>query len=157
MALIFNPAVVTTPREEMVRRALAIGIKREAIEKVLDEAANDEIFLSECGTYQVHVGRNCPNGFGGEPMTRLSIKRVDREPLQDWRVLQEIKNAIMGDECEAIELFPAESRLVDTANQRWLWCFNNPKVRVPIGFTERAVANDAVPMEGVKQRPRPED
>jgi hypothetical protein len=41
-------------------------------------------------------------------MVCLSAKRVDREPLQDWRVLQEIKNALVGEECEAIELFPAE-------------------------------------------------
>ena len=84
MALKFHPAVVTTPREEMIRRALAIGVKREAIEKVLDEGANDTVFLSECGTYQVTRRDNTPNGFE-EPMTCLSIKRVDREPLQDWR------------------------------------------------------------------------
>ena len=153
MALKLLPAEAKTSREEMMRRCVAAGFPREHAGRVIEEVYKGELFLSECGTYQVSVNRNTPNGFDTE-MTCLSIKRVDKEPLQDWRVLQEIKNAIMGNECEAIELFPAESRLVDTANQRWLWCFDDPRVRVPVGFTDRAVQNDAAPMEGVKQRPR---
>lgn len=150
--LTFLPAVVTTSKEEMLRRAVAAGHDRDLAERVIAENAKDEVFLSECGTYQVTRRVDVPNGFGLS-MICLSAKRVDREPLQDWRVLQEIKNALVGEECEAIELFPAESRLVDTANQRWLWCFADPTVRVPLGFTERAVCNETS-MEGTKQRPR---
>ena len=150
--LTFLPATITTPRETTIANAMATGVTREAIEKVLDEMAGDEIFLSACGTYQVTRRYNTPNGFGIS-MVCLSCKRVDREPLQDWRVLQEIKNALVGEECEAIELFPAESRLVDTANQRWLWCFVDPTVRVPLGFAERAVCKETS-MVGTKQRPR---
>lgn len=150
--LVFLPAVVTTPKEELVANAVAAGHDRAMVEKVIADAENDEVFLSACGTYQVTRRYNTPNGFD-TPMICLSCKRVDREPLQDWRVLQEIKNALVGEECEAIELHPAESRLVDTANQRWLWCFANPTVRVPVGFTERAVCNDTQ-MKGTKQRPR---
>jgi hypothetical protein len=37
--------------------------------------------------------------------------------VHDWRDLQRIKNQLVGPECEAVELYPAESRKVDTANQ----------------------------------------
>jgi hypothetical protein len=53
----------------------------------------------------------------------LSIKRRDREVIRDWRELQAIKNAIVGPEHEGFELYPAESRLVDTANQFHLFVF----------------------------------
>ena len=84
-------------------------------------------------------------------MVCLSIKRRDREPIHDWRHLQEIKNALVGEQCEAFELYPAEERLVDTANQYWLWCFADPTMRLPIGFTERSVCYETN-WEGTKQR-----
>jgi hypothetical protein len=42
--------------------------------------------------------------------------RLDGQAIHDWRELQRIKNEIVGDEIEAVELYPAESRLLDTAN-----------------------------------------
>jgi hypothetical protein len=149
--LVFLPACVTTDRETLIERAIAAGADRAVAEETIDKMADGETFLSECGTYQV-IRRPTANGFGLE-MVSLSIKRVDREPIHDWRILQEIKNALVGEECEAIEIFPAESRLVDTANQYWLWCFTDPEIRVPVGFTVRAVADTTI-MEGTKQRPR---
>ena len=74
--------------------------------------------------------------------TWLSIKRHDREAFHDWRVMQEIKNAICGDEWEGIEIYPAESRLVDTCNQYHLICFNE---QVPIWvFNGRSVSGDNI-------------
>lgn len=69
----------------------------------------------------------------------LSIKRNDRHVIRDWRHLQQIKNEIVGPEAEAIELFPAEPRLVDQANQYHLWCrpAGDPW---PIGFPQRDVS-----------------
>ncbi len=49
-------------------------------------------------------------------MVQLTITRVDQEPLGDWRELQRIKNELVGAETEGVELFPAESRLVDATN-----------------------------------------
>lgn len=86
--------------------------------------------------YQVQVrGRGCG-------IIHLSIKRVDREPIHDWRDLQAIKNTLVGEENEAIELYPAESRRVDSANQYHLWVFEDPTFRVPLGFNERLVKED---------------
>lgn len=75
----------------------------------------------------------------GETMVYLSIKRRDKRPVRDWRHLQQIKNELIGDECEAFEIFPASSRLVDEANQFHLWGFKSPMTRIPIGFFERLV------------------
>lgn len=70
----------------------------------------------------------------------LSIKRRDRQPLLDWRDLQRIKNELVGDEREAVQLFPSESRMVDEANQFHLWVLPEG-VQAPFGFTERRVGS----------------
>lgn len=68
----------------------------------------------------------------------LSIVRLDRSAIHDWRHLQQIKNMIAGPEREACEIYPAESRLVDTNNQFHLWVFPEGQF-LPIGYTERQV------------------
>jgi hypothetical protein len=66
-------------------------------------------------------------------MAHLSIKRFDREAIRDWRHFQQIKNDICGPETEAVELYPAESRLADNANQYHLWVFLKPLGRGEAG------------------------
>lgn len=66
----------------------------------------------------------------------LSIKRYDRSPHMPWRHLQQIKLEICGLESEAVELFPAESRLVDNANQRHLWVSLEPMEAGEVGEIE---------------------
>lgn len=68
----------------------------------------------------------------------LSIKRIDREPMHDWRELQRIKNEIIGAEIEAVEIYPAESRVVDTSNQYHLWCFVDG-FKLPFGYKNRVM------------------
>lgn len=79
--------------------------------------------------------------FGAETgdVLWLSIKRRDRATVHDWRDLQRIKNMIVGDEHEGFEVYPAESRLVDTANQYHLWVFVDAAVRLPVGYQNRDV------------------
>lgn len=71
----------------------------------------------------------------------ISLKRHDRAAVRDWRHLQQIKNEVAGPEREAVELFPAESRLMDTANQYWLWVAP-AGVEWPIGYPDGAVSRD---------------
>lgn len=84
-------------------------------------------------------------------MVWLSIKRNDREPVHDWRDLQEIKNQLVGPNHEAVELYPAEARVTDTANQYHLWVMADPDVWFPFGFTERHKTD--VSLHKSKQRP----
>lgn len=80
----------------------------------------------------------------------LSIKRRDRVWIRDWRELQRIKNEIAGPEREGVELYPAESRMVDTSNQYHLWVL--PKGQnFPFGYKERLVMQDTSGMKA-KQR-----
>ena len=83
----------------------------------------------------------------------LSIKRRDKAPVHDWRDLQVIKNLIVGPEHEGFEIYPAESRLVDTANQYHVFVFLDPKVRLPVGFRTREVAGaEQAAAVGARQR-----
>lgn len=61
----------------------------------------------------------------------LSIKRNDRKPIDSWADMQWIKNRIAGEESEAVQLYPAESRLLDAANQYHLWVIGG---QWPVGF-----------------------
>jgi hypothetical protein len=108
-----------------------------------------EIWKNE--TYQVMV--HPMNGKIADDWVHLSIKRNDREVIHDWRDIQEIKNQLLGRECEAVELYPAESRVIDASNQFHLWGRKNTAFRFPFGFDEgRHVSNDTFGKS--KQRPR---
>ena len=68
----------------------------------------------------------------------ITLKRFDRHAVRDWRHLQSIKNELVGPEREAVELFPAESRLMDTSNQYHLWVLPEGE-RFGVGQKERDV------------------
>lgn len=78
------------------------------------------VFVDESVEYivQKHAVSNESNF-----MCRLTIKRSGREPIRTWRVLQDIKNAIAGEESVAIEIYPKESEVTDTGNIYHLWVF----------------------------------
>lgn len=104
--------------------------------------ANDEHYINS--RYQVAVRRTMvDDGAGGESeMVHLSVKRLDKGVVRDWRDMQRIKNELLGVECEAVELYPAESRCVDTANQYHLWGVRDPNFRWPVGWNEGQVKLD---------------
>jgi len=72
--------------------------------------------------------------------TWLAIVRRDRSPCKNWRHFQLIKNQLCGDEREAVELYPAESRLVDASNQYHLHVAP-PGCCFPFGYVERDVSD----------------
>ena len=73
--------------------------------------------------------------------TWLSIKRRDKRPVNNWQDMQTIKNRLVGVECDAIQMFPAESRMVNTANQYHLIVLPED-AWVPFGWGIRAVDTD---------------
>ena len=82
--------------------------------------------------------------------TYISIKRKDKKAIHDWRHFQEIKNELVGKEVEAMEMYPAESRLHDSVNQYHLFCL--PKgTSLKFGWLERCV--DYTPKEGGYNKP----
>lgn len=108
--------------------------------------------------YQVVVDRQTAAVDIGETqpdLIHLSVKRTDQTPIRDWRVLQRIKDEILGPQYEAVELFPADERLVDSSNQYHLWALDDPTYRFPFGYGERFVIDDATPDgSGAVQRAR---
>ena len=105
-----------------------------SLERMLKE--DNEMPIYSNGIYEVHVhDENKDNKF--EKPVHLSIKNYERTTDVPWQHKQWIKNDIMGEEFEAVELFPAESRVVNTANQYHLWCF--PKGIMMFGWPTRVV------------------
>lgn len=82
----------------------------------------------------------------------LSIRRNDREPCDSWRDFQEIKNQIAGPDREAVQIYPAESRLVDTSNQYHLWVLPEG-VSFPMGFFEgRVISSISTDHQGIQTK-----
>lgn len=73
--------------------------------------------------------------------TWLSIKTHDRAANIPFRHKQQIKNEVCGPEREGVELYPAESRLADSANEYHLWVLPEG-ITLPMGFQEGLVSTD---------------
>lgn len=56
-----------------------------------------------------------------KPYHQLMIVNSDQSAHRDWRAYQRIKNHFWGKEAEAVEIYPAESCLVDPSNAYFLW------------------------------------
>jgi len=85
-------------------------------------------------------------------MLHINIRRRDGGMFKDWRHFQQIKNEVAGPEREAFEMYPAESRLVDTSNKWHLWVLPEG-VQMQVGWDKRDVqyeTNNDVP--GLRQR-----
>lgn len=127
------------------------SVDKETAQACVQFNRNQTIWKND--QYQVNVQPAEPiKGFPA--MIWLSIKRLDKGPVHDWRDLQTIKNMIVGPEHEAVELYPAESRLMDTANQYHLWALADPAVRFPFGFHEgrHTASSEKAEQFGAKQR-----
>lgn len=122
-----------------------------------EQNPSEELWINDL--YLVNVRRNLPCGWNddnGQPilMTHLSIKNKDRSAKVDWRNFQYIKNQLVGEENEGCELYPAESRLIDGANQFHIFCFQNPELKFPFGFFDGRIVTEKR-FVGETQRPFP--
>lgn len=129
------------------------GIAPGAVKAQIDDLNKDEYWVND--RYQV-----AKRHFGGDPkvpaVVCLSIKRLDQKAVHDWRDFMRIKDELVGPEYEGVELYPAQSRLVDTANQYFLWVVDDKTFRFPFGFMQRLVI-DGDPNGPAVQRPLPDD
>jgi len=82
-----------------------------------------------------------PWGSAEFSLRHLSITHTDGGTDRDWRDYQQIKNDLIGDECEAVELYPADYRLVDSADSFHLWGVTDKRFRFPLGFDDRLVTD----------------
>lgn len=97
----------------------------------------------DIGPYQVCVRWDWPGSKLSErprACAMIQVCRADGGSVFDWRDLQQIKNKVCGDAWEAVELFPAEQRLKDPSNARYLWAFEG---RAPLGLPGGRMVLDA--------------
>ena len=137
-----------------------VDVSNAQLKRVLAVEADAEVFVNDTYTVIKSDAAKAQMVYAGEDtgwpsMWYLSIKRNDKEVIWDWRELQEIKNLICGERNEGMQLFPAEDRVVDTANQYHLFVIKQPDLFIPVGFPERLVMD--VPVLAAKQRPLNEE
>ena len=118
--------------------------------RMIDHNGSYEVFVNS--RYQVAIFEVQESPIDCR-CVHVSIKRIDGAACRDWRDFQRIKNELIGPEAEAVELYPAESRCVDGANQYHLHAIIGKQW--PIGFRERLVSEDQ--SAGVTQRPFADD
>jgi hypothetical protein len=101
--------------------------------------------------------RRYPAGFpiGDSPYLVLGITHVSQQAIHDWRDMMRIKNDIAGEEWEGLELYPAESRLVDPSNRFYLWCV--PKGVIGWGLNAQSRRVLTMRQSIAPQRPFPEE
>lgn len=146
----FEPGALALPSLNawIAQAARDFGLNEEGARAQYERLKADDVWIND--EYQVNIDRNPPHSFPDTVLWHLSIKRRNKNPVHDWRDLQAIKNVLVGREYEAIELYPASSRVVDGANQYHLWVFKSidgvDAPPLPFGWhCPRAVTSDATP------------
>lgn len=136
--------LIRPPIKKWIKDCIASGLPRQEAKLRYHEMELQEVWLNSDYVVLMHRNEDVPSYMnrGKFPnMVWLSLRRQDREPIYDWRDMQAIKNQLIGPECEMVQLFPAESRLVDSANQYHFFGCTSPAFRFPFGFPNREVTN----------------
>lgn len=149
-----------TKTESYTRRSTRMNPFEEVIKEPHPLIDADKSFMNDQFAVDVKF-ENKEAGIDG--MLWLSIKRKDKNWIHDWRLLQKIKNLIAGEEREGCEIFPAESRLVDTSNQYHIFVLPKGE-RFPWGYEGRAIVgerkggwNNGAGQRAFKPKDKPED
>ena len=126
-------------------RQFGLTLNEQQGKQYYNEMYNCEVWKNDL--YEVRVFRNkqanwiIKDSSMQNKMDYLSIKRLDKKSIHDWRDLQNIKNELISKDREAIEIYPSEDRLIDTANQYHLFVF--PKnYTIPFGWFVRKVDSE---------------
>jgi hypothetical protein len=93
--------------------------------------------------------------FKHSDYTKLSIGNKDGSAKRDWRDFQQIKNELLGDEEEAVELYPAETRLIDNGNRFHLYSY--PGKKFEFGMQERFISEGGPSQRPFRDGERPVD
>lgn len=74
---------------------------------------------------------------------RLDIRRNDGKAIREWKHLQRVKNEIVGEEREAVEIFPPQSMVTNMGTQQHLFV-------TPVGVSSIYVYEEKVRAEGLQ-------
>ena len=119
---VWQPLVLDPDWYREQQRAEVARMVRDQIPDIsderIDDLMNDETWGNDRYTVSVHFLDGDRDGF-----VELAVHNRNRTPHIPWRHLQQIKDEVVGPDREAVQLFPAEGRLVDTANEFWLYVY----------------------------------
>ncbi len=132
---------VVGAREDVIRKSSRPGHNADFYDyyKTKEHWVNDEYYAildKECSAEE---SRLIGAFLLDHPVWHLRIYRTDGGRIHDWCIIQSIKNEIVGPEYEAIELYPAQSRLMDEGNCYHLWVIapNEGETKpptIPLGY-----------------------
>jgi len=117
--------------------AKQFGTTVDAVQRQLTSIEQEEaIWINS--RYQVNIRRIHNDREGAPDLVHLSIKRRDKGQVGEerYRDFMRIKDELLSPEHEAIEIYPARSREVDTSNQYHMWAIDSSEWRVPFGFSD---------------------
>ena len=73
---------------------------------------------------------------------RLDIRHNQDKAIREWKHLQRIKNELVGEEREGMEIFPPQSMIADMSNTHHLFV-------APVGVSSVFVYEEKIKQEGV--------
>jgi hypothetical protein len=111
-------------------RVRSLPEKLQVVENMVQRMSASKSYINDL--YMVQIDKQPPS-------IHLIIQRLDGQTCKEWSHFQKIKNELVGPEFEAVELYPADSRLVDTRNEYHLWVLADPTKRLPFGYDNRLV------------------
>ena len=155
----YKYTIATHPRFKNENREEMIEFYRQS----LDEQYSCPVYTNDVYQIYYHKGDKVADEIVHQDnlkgkMTYLSIKRHDKQPCNDWQDFQTIKNTLCGDDTEAIQIYPAEYRLMNSANQYHLIVFPANICPIPFGFmVARTVIPKSCSMDGAVQTFRGKD
>lgn len=110
-----------------LEEAMTAGnLSAQEAQQQIDWMKSQAVYINNL--YQVNIE------FMPEEGAHLMIRRIDRQPIHNWGHFQQIKNELLGKECEAIEIYPKVSRLVDDKNHYHLFGYRTPNFKFPFGI-----------------------
>lgn len=133
---------VLPPEAFSMQHLMQCGLSKAAAKQAVREVKSEKVLMSS--SYQVNIVELGRQHSKWPPLVWFSIKRRDKAAIVDRSVLRDIKNVLAGEEAEGFELYPAESRLVDTANQYHLYIAQEP---APVSLAANFEPHD-VPLTG---------
>lgn len=139
-----------TRKNELVRWGKQQGFSDTQIQASIESAAAAETYMNDNYVATLHP---VETQDGWPKMVQLSIRRVDRKPIHDWRHLQQIKNDIFSPLHEAVELYPMADRVVDTANSYHLFVLTVEGLQFPFGWPSGLRSDDSAADIPNQQRP----
>ncbi len=90
-------------------------------------------------------------------VAHLTISRHDLREVVDWRHKQQIKNQLLGEQEEAVEIFPPEKDLVDAVNAFHLWSMVGKRTGLGWSDGRRVFHQDATGRGGQRAFENPPD